>query len=443
MFLLHKHWRQCMLLWACLPAWAAPPAWQAPIDLAHGPGERGPWRQNESRFRYVDDGTVRFGANGTLYTAWVDQVKKDVLFQRRNAKGQAEGPPLNISRSPETFSWLPRIATLPGQPHTVLVLWQEIIFAGGAHGGDIMLARSVDAGKSFAAPLNLSASIGGDGKGRINKDIWDNGSQDIVAGPDGVVHAAWTEYDGQLWYARSSDGAERFSTPRQIAGSARLPARAPSLAVDSVGRLYLAFTTGEDAASDIHLMASEDGGQTFSRPRVVEQTPGYSDAPKLAVDDAGVLHLAWAESRGGPFDRQRIRYARSRDRGARFEASREMPVASKGEASSAFPSLGVQGRQITLLWETLPTVGVRPRGLAMAVSDDSGERFDRPFMVPHSVDAQGGGNGSVQGLLMNKLAVDAQGRIAVVNSALREGHGSRVWLMQGRLPARREQARPN
>jgi hypothetical protein len=376
---------------------------------------------------------VRFGANGILYSAWVDQTKKDVLFQRLDFGGRALDAPINISRSPDTFSWLPRIATVPGQPLVVLVLWQEIIFSGGGHGGDMLLARSVDGGASFGPPLNVSASIGGDGKGRINKEIWDNGSQDIIAGPHGVVHLAWTEYDGQLWSARSLDAGKSFSAPRQIAGSGKLPARAPSLALAPDGKLYLAFTTGEDPASDIQLMQSTDQGATFSAPRSVEKTSGYSDAPRLAVSQDGTLHLAWAESAGGPFERSRIRYTRSPDAGQSFEASRELPAGGTGDFSSAFPELAVEGKRVLLLWETLPGKSRPSRGLGMAISSDGGDRFDSSFIVPDSRDPAGGNNGSAQGLLMKKLALDAQGRIAIVNSAMREGQGSRVWLLRGRL----------
>lgn len=420
---------------ATLPAWAAQPSWRAPIELSKGPGERGPWQQNDSRFRYVDDGTVQFAADGALYTAWVDQVQKDVLFQRRDVQGRALTAPLNISRSPETFSWLPRIAALPGSPRVVLVLWQEIIFAGGAHGGDILLARSSDCGASFAPPINLSASVGGDGKGRITREIWHNGSQDIVAAANGVVHVAWTEYDGQLWHTRSTDGGQHFPPPRQIAGSAERPARAPTMALAADGRLFLAFTTGEDAASDIQLMHSTDQGISFSAPRPVSRTTGYSDAPKLAVDDNAVLHLAWAESADGPFAPSRIHYARSRDHGASFEAARELPPVSAGEAGSSFPALAVSGPRVILLWESLPRADARPRGLGMAISDNGGHSFGPPFRVPHSADVRGGDNGSVQGLLMKKLAVDASGRLAIVNSALKEGQSSRVWLLRGQIPA--------
>jgi hypothetical protein len=73
-----------------------------------------------------------------------------------------------------------------------------------------------------------------------------------------------------------------------------------------------------------------------------------------------------------------------------------------------------------------------PYGLAIAVSSD-GMQFDAPQGVPASVDPRGGFNGSSQGLLLNKLALRADGEIALVNSALRIGSHSRVWLLRGSL----------
>jgi hypothetical protein len=54
--------------------------------------------------------------------------------------------------------------------------------------------------------------------------------------------------------------------------------------------------------------------------------------------------------------------------------------------------------------------------------------------VPGSADAPGHWNGSHQGLLMQKLAVNAHGAIAVVNSSLRDGARSRIWLIRGEIP---------
>jgi hypothetical protein len=68
----------------------------------------------------------------------------------------------------------------------------------------------------------------------------------------------------------------------------------------------------------------------------------------------------------------------------------------------------------------------------MAVSDN-GMQFSAPRLIPGSVDPAGGFNGSTQGLLMNKLSVRADGEFAVVNSAVKIGSHSRVWLLRGAL----------
>lgn len=55
--------------------------------------------------------------------AWVDQARKDVLFQLYAPEGAAKlAEPVNISRSPRTFSWLPRIVLGPSGSEGIYVL---------------------------------------------------------------------------------------------------------------------------------------------------------------------------------------------------------------------------------------------------------------------------------------------------------------------------------
>jgi hypothetical protein len=414
-----------------VPAGAAALQWQGSVVIAEGAGERGPWRQNDSRYDYVDDPSIALADDGQALVAWVDQGAKDVFLQRLSPEGSRLGPPLNVSGSPGTFSWLPRLALAPHDARQVFVLWQEIIFSGGTHGGEIFFARSFDGGRTFSAPLNLSRSVGGDGKGRINAQVWHNGSLDLAVGADGAVYAAWTDYEGTLWLAVSGDRGEGFTPPRRIAGEAMRPARAPSLAIGPQRHLYLAWTHGEDASADIHVARSTNGGAGFEQPMVVAQTNGYSDAPKLVADARGKLHLAWAEAEGDPFTRKHVLYARSAD-GAR---SWEMPRAVS-TAGAAYPSLSVNAKDnVVATWEVVPDPRERPRGLGVAVSRDGGESFAAPGVVPGSAGPGGGTNGSHQGLLMDKLAVSPQGALAVVNSSLVEGRESRVWIMRGALPS--------
>jgi hypothetical protein len=420
-------------------------AWRATIEIATGGGYRGPWRMNESDFRFVDDPGVALYADGSAAVTWVDQQRKDVLFRIYGPDGAPRlAQPANVSRSPKIFSWLPRVALSPRHADDVYVLWQEIVFAGGSHGGEIFFAHSRDRGRTFSRPVNLSNTTGGAGKARINRDFWHNGSLDLALAPDGTLYAAWTEYEGPLFVSRSVDRGASFSRPLLVAGKEGTPpARAPALAVAPDGTVYLAWTVGERTDADIHLARSNDGGHTFGTPAIVARTTGYADAPKLAAGREGTLHLAYAQSDAGPFGRYHVRYARSRDGGATFEAAREIsrPL-PPGIESASFPHLTLDERgRVALLWELFPHPRRRPRGLAIAYSTDGGETFSTPAVVPGSSDPAGGANGSQQGLLMRKLATNAAGQVAVVNSSLTPSERSRVWMVRGELPAaRRTQA---
>lgn len=43
----------CLLLGAA-SSWTAEIRWQPTLEIARGAGERGPWRQSESRYDFVD-----------------------------------------------------------------------------------------------------------------------------------------------------------------------------------------------------------------------------------------------------------------------------------------------------------------------------------------------------------------------------------------------------
>ncbi|MBI4611060.1 MAG: exo-alpha-sialidase [Candidatus Rokubacteria bacterium] len=414
--------------------------WGEKIEVASGGGYRGPWRMNESEYDYVDDPTVAINERGFVAVAWADQSRKDIFVQMYAPDGHKRlEEPVNVSRSPRIFSWLPRMLITSTDTIEVYILWQEIVFSGGSHGGEIFFARSTDGGKTISDPLNLSNDIAGSGKGRLTRRYWHNGSLDLAMGPEGNLYAAWTEYEGTLWFSRSTDRGRRFSRPVRIAGGGdATPARGPSLAVDARGDVYLAWTVGEDRAANIRVAKSTDGGRSFGAPRIVLESGGHADAPKIATDRKGAVHLAYAESPAGPFDRYRIHYTRSRDGGRAFEAPKEIssPHTEKFE-SVHFPALSVDGRDnLYVSWELFPGRRNYPEGLGFTYSRDGGRTFAPPTVIPGSVDPALGFNGSQQGLLMRKLAVNGAGAIAIVNSTFKSNERSRVWLFRGQAAGR-------
>jgi hypothetical protein len=416
-------------------------AWEATTEVDAGQAHQGPWRMNRSQFLYVDDPTVAINDAGLAGVAWVDNATRDVIFQVFTSAGDRRfDAPVNVSRSPDVFSWLPRVVISDGDAREVAVLWQEIIFSGGSHGGDILFSRSTDGGQTFSDPVNLSSTTAGAGKGRLSAQYWHNGSLDLVAGAGGSLYAAWTEYEGALWVSRSMDGGRRFSEPLRVAGDTRRPARAPSLAVDSENNVYLAWTVGEDAAADIHFARSVDQGESFGPPHRIIESSGHADAPKLALDSRGVVHLTYGESADGPWQRYRIHYARSEDGGATFSTPRVIvdPGVDPGAqhfASANFPHLGLDGSDnLYVVWDLFPRGQQRSAGLGISFSGDNGHTFASPGVIPGTVvEPHRGVNGSLQGLLMRKLSVNASGDIAVVNSTFKPGEGSRVRLYRGRI----------
>ncbi len=416
----------CLIVSSCsrrqqIPSEQSTIRWDAPTDVARGGGQRGEWRQNNSDYDYVDDTTVALAADGDALVAWVDQRRKEIFVQRRAPDGTPRREPLGISRSPGIYSWLPRLALVGDD---VYVLWQEIVFSGGSHGGETFLATSRDGGATFDTPKNLSRSRNGDGKGRITHDVWHNGSHALAVSERGDVYAAWTEFDGPLWLARSHDRGVTFTPPQRIAE--KQPARAPAL-VATGDVVYLAWSVGDDAMADLRLAMSNDRGATFGTPRILAHTAGFSDAPKLAIDAADTLHVAWSETAGGPFDRSRVHYIRSTNRGITFEPARALSTEGAG-----YPDLAVDSNTVVVTWELIAGPRARSRGLALTVSRDGGVTFDEPTLVAHSIDPAGGFNGSHQGRLMEKLAV-RDGRIAIANSALAHGRASRAWFVRGQL----------
>ncbi len=437
---------------------SSPVAWEWSVVVDSGGGFVGPWRMNRSVWRYVDDPAVALDTSGRAAVAWVDQSRKDVLFRRYGPDGEPLlEEPVNVSRSPDVFSWLPRVVTsVDGEE--IYLLWQEIVFSGGTHGGEAFFARSTDGGRSFGEPVNLSNTAAGAGKGRMSPDRWHNGSLDLAPGPEGELIAVWTVYEGGLFASRSGDGGTSFSAPVRVTGGGRHePARAPSVAVGPEGAVHLAWAVGQEASADLRYATSADGGRSYGETRVLFEGDGQADAPELAVFADGALHLAWHESPAGVVGADRILYARSPGPGARsasdpgpgpgsdagpasgpdpgFAPPVEVAAPGADHAAFRFPSLALDGQgDPLLLWELYAEGSEHPRGLGLALSTDGGRSFAGWSTVPGTGEPAFTLNGSLQGRLTAKLAVNPEGEVAVVNSGFEPLSASRILLVHGRVP---------
>ncbi len=267
----------------------------------------------------------------------------DLLASTSLDDGQTWSPPvvLNSSAASDTGNdGLPSLST-DGQGVWV-VLWESTENLGGALGidNDILFARSTDLGTTWssAAPLDATLATGTeeDRAPIVRSDgtrfvaVWSSG--DGPDGPDADIKTAYSTDGGASWSAAASVDPDASTDTAEDTW--------PRLAIDDANNVVVAWVTDEAALGgdgDLRSARSTDGGVTWSTPIALNTNAttdsGADSFVDLAVDHLGNWVAVW-ESRENPFgtigsDRD-ILVARSIDAGATWGA----PLVLNGNAAT-------------------------------------------------------------------------------------------------------------
>ncbi len=212
----------------------------------------------------------------------------------------------------------------------------------------IRMVRSEDGGRSWTTPVAVSPTVrqaygqqDSVAPGVFGTDRTVQGSQPAVAA-DGAVTVAWLDSTddesmkgaGEIYVARSTDKGETFGTP-VVASSfneiAYRPRNAffrfwgsefPQLAIAPDGKLYITYAAKPSDRprddSDIYLVMSDDDGQSWSRPRRMndDDTDAIQFFSSVDVAPSGSVHVMWGDMRDDPSEtRYHIYYTSSEDAG--------------------------------------------------------------------------------------------------------------------------------
>lgn len=153
--------------------------------------------------------------------------------------------------------------------------------------------------------------------------------------PDGTLWLAWMA-GGQVSVASSQDAGRSFSTPTQVT-TKRLnldegPDARPKIVVDRKGGIALAFSIFRDEAFNGQVLytRSVDGGNSFAEPKPITANNESQRFEALAVDADGAVFAAWLDKRnrvpakdaGRKYGGAGLFFASSRDGGVTYsEAS--------------------------------------------------------------------------------------------------------------------------
>lgn len=333
----------------------------APIEIASGPvSERG----------LVLDPGIAVDTDGTVYVVYADlKDNKDVWLRTLRGTPLAAGAPVNVSNTPK-ISIQPEVAVSGGR---VCVAWQE----GDPGSLEISVACSDDGGKTFGAGINVSKSPSVDsGVITLSDGVWD-GNLDIAMDKNKNIYVVWAD-DRDLRFSKSSDG-KTFSDPITLPqGSSDV--RYPHAEVGPDSALYISYNEPGEQASDILVLKSTDGGNTFSKDPVFATTNrGFSDASEMALDANNTLYVVNDDTTNNP-DNADINFSVSADRGATFQDKGS--IAKDG----AFPSIATDGKNLFVAFWDIVSNKVTPTGFVY--STDGGKTFTRKD-IPNSGDAYG------------------------------------------------------
>jgi hypothetical protein len=133
----------------------------------------------------------------------------------------------------------------------------------------------------------------------------------LAVEPSGAINVAWFGFDNNTLYEiRSTDGGVTYSNPK-ILWSTPDDALEVVAAVGPQGQIYL-FWGHEAGSCDIFFSASLDGAQTFSTPKQISDSGGCDVSPVPHVDAAGNVNVAWQTNATD------ISFTRSTDQGQTF-----------------------------------------------------------------------------------------------------------------------------
>jgi hypothetical protein len=153
--------------------------------------------------------------------------------------------------------------------------------------------------------------------------------------PDGTLWLAWMA-GGQISVARSKDAGRSFSTPVSVTKE-RLnldwgPDARPKIAVDAKGDIMLAFSIFRDKAFNGQVLTtrSADGGESFAPPRPITSNNESQRFEAVDLDADGTVFAAWLDKRnrvpakqaGKKYDGAGLFFASSKDGGATYSEAR-------------------------------------------------------------------------------------------------------------------------
>lgn len=387
--------------------------------------------------------TMAFDPEGVLYWAVAvadpaDKGARSVVLARSVDQGQtwttttvakAVVPPTPEEASanfvPDLF-----VSRFGQAPRTVWVSWRRSFTESSEKITEGWAARSTDGGATFGAELRAMEKNPGFDAPRIVQD-----AKGTVYWFQRERPASGAEGDppkpSPLLMATSTDGGSTWSQGE--VGQADVVMEEPLAGISPTGdTLYLAWADGRNGDLDVFFMRSSDGGESWSTPLRVNDDPLKNKKsqkwPRMSVAGNGRIDIAWYDYRNDPKDTPKddvefflgdtndVYVASSDDGGASFGANVRMTGASINR------KLGTYNVQYFV--EVPPGLGSGEDGAYVAWSDTRlGNADDAAQDIFGAVEAPGESASSARWLILGAEIVLLTAGIALLATAAARRRG--------------------
>ncbi len=237
-------------------------------------------------------------ADGSVFAAWLDKRNR---VPAQQAGRKYDGAGLFFASSSDggaTYSES-RLA----QDNTCECCRLGLAFAGPGH--PVVVFRNIfDSGVRDHAIVTFEGPATPGEVHRISEDDWQinacpHHGPSLSISAAGTYHVAWYT-NGKvrkgLFYARSRDGGQTFSSPTPIGRPDHNPTRPYVIAGPREAAMVWKEFDGEKTT--VNLMTSHDDGETWSTPKTIASTADSSDHP-LLVSDGRRTYLSWMTKADG------------------------------------------------------------------------------------------------------------------------------------------------
>ncbi|MEW6069986.1 MAG: hypothetical protein AB1485_05160 [Candidatus Thermoplasmatota archaeon] len=192
--------------------------------------------------------------------------------------------------------------------NNVYVVWQDTQDISQGYGRGIYFTKSTDKGETWSLPKRLSALS-------YNGTTPDCITPHVIIDQNDIIHVVWSgvppeEPYNEIYYKRSTDGGRTWYEDVRLT-YAPSDSYTPRIATRG-NTLHVVWSDKRDGNFEIYYKKSDNGGNSWTEDKRLTNDVGPSKLPTIAVDLLGRVHIAWYDQRDTVY---KIYYRESLDDG--------------------------------------------------------------------------------------------------------------------------------